>query len=279
MAALRKVVLLFVTCLFFLCSVAQTVRKSLALPYTRVGAYSGRHTDVFSYTANQASLSNLTAFAAGLYGERRFFLEELSFYGASVALPTLGGNFGLNGVYAGNANFNEARAGLAYGRKLGNKVAIGAQFNYHSFRLRGYGNASSVNAEAGLLFHLTEQIHVGVHVYNPTGSKWNKTEEESLPSVYTAGVGYDVSDKFFISAEAQKAENENVEVNAGLQYRLGNSIMARGGFSSATSTYFMGWGVTLKNVRLDVTASIHPQLGITPGLLLIFNSGTTLDKK
>jgi hypothetical protein len=59
-------------------------------------------------------------------------------------------------------------------------------------------------------------------------------------------------------------------VNAGMQYSFDEKLFARAGFTSGTSSYFFGLGVMLKNFRLDATASIHPQLGITPGLLLLF---------
>ena len=55
-----------------------------------------------------------------------------------------------------------------------------------------------------------------------------------------------------------------------MQYSFDEKLFARAGFTSAASSYFLGLGVMLKNFRLDATASVHPQLGITPGLLLLF---------
>ena len=48
-------------------------------------------------------------------------------------------------------------------------------------------------------------------------------------------------------------------------------LAARAGVSTSTSVYYFGIGVGLKQFRLDATASVHQQLGITPGLLLLFN--------
>jgi hypothetical protein len=33
----------------------------------------------------------------------------------------------------------------------------------------------------------------------------------------------------------------------------------------------MGVGLYIKTFRVDVTASYHPQLGVSPGLLILFN--------
>ncbi len=67
---------------------AQTLRRPVAAAYTGLGAYSLNHADVFSFTANQASLAQLKNRAAGVYGERRFLLSELNNYTAAIGLPT-----------------------------------------------------------------------------------------------------------------------------------------------------------------------------------------------
>ena len=79
-----------------------------------------------------------------------FYLNELNNYTAAIGLPTHSGNFGLKASYYGFSDYNETQIGLAYARKLGNKVDIGAQFNYNGIRIAGYGNASAISFEIGL---------------------------------------------------------------------------------------------------------------------------------
>ncbi|MFN2458781.1 MAG: hypothetical protein ABR502_11320 [Chitinophagaceae bacterium] len=243
-------------------------------PYTTLTAYSAHQADVFSFTGNQAALANINSLTGGVYGERRFLLQELSLYHLAFAMPTSTGNFGLKAGYFGGSDYNESQLGLAYGRRLGSKIDIGVQFNYYNFRISGYGNTSSINFEAGTIIHLTEQLHAGIHTYNPTGSKLGKNDEEQLPSVHTAGIGYEPSESFLVSVEVQKTENENIAINAGVQYILQEKLLARGGFTSGNSSYYLGFGVFLKEFRLDATVSIHPQLGLTPGLMLIFKNNS-----
>lgn len=248
---------------------AQTLRKPVAANYIGLGAYSINHVDVFSFTANQASLAQLKSASAAVYGERKFLLSELNNYNAAIGLPTSTGNFGLKTGYYGFADYNETQLGLAYARKLGSKVDIGAQFNYNGIRIAGYGNASAISFELGTILHVTDQLHAGVHVNNPVGGKFGKDQQEKLPSVYTVGFGYDASEKFFISAAIEKEEDQPVNVNAGLQYKFLPQLLARAGMSTATSSAWLGLGLTWKTLRLDVTTSYHPQLGITPGLLVL----------
>jgi hypothetical protein len=264
----------FLTVIFFSASVcihAQIVHETVSATYPGLGAYSLNHIDVFSFHSNQAALAQIKNFSAGVFTERRFMLKELALYNASLALPTPSGNFGLDARYFGFTDYNETQLGLAYARSLGSKVDVGVQFNYYNVQIPTYGNASSINFEAGAIFHLTEKLNAGVHVYNPVGGKFGKDEQEKLSSVYSGGIGCEASDKFFISTEIEKEEDQPVNVNAGMQYKFLPQLLARGGVSTATSSFYLGIGIGWKSIRLDVTTSYHQQLGITPGLMLIFN--------
>ncbi len=249
---------------------AQTLRRPVTASYTSLGAYSINHTDVFSFTANQASLAQLKNSAAAVYGERRFLLSELNNYTAAIGLTTNSGNFGLKTNYSGFADYNETQLGLAYGRKLGSKLDIGAQFNYNSIRIsNGYGNASAISFELGTVLHISDKLNAGIHINNPIGGKFGKDQQEKLSSVYGFGIGYDASEKFFISAEIEKEEDQPVNVNAGFQYKFIPELLVRAGMATATSSAWLGLGLTIKSFRLDVTTSYHPQLGISPGLMIL----------
>ena len=229
---------------------------------------------LFSFVNNQAALAQMEHAAAGVYGERRFMLNETSVYTAALAIPSSLGNFGVNIKYMGFKNFNENQIGLAYGRSLGKKVDIGIQFNYYGYKVPAYNSDNTVNFEIGALVHLTDKLNAGLHVYNPIGGKFSKTDEK-LTSAYKFGLGYDASDKFFVSAELVKEEDFPVNMNAGFQYQFAKQFFARAGISSANAVSYAGLGLSWSNLRLDISASYHQQLGISPGLLLIYNFKTT----
>lgn len=268
---IRKFTILKLSVLLVFSVNAQTLRRPITSGYTGLGAYSINHVDVFSFTSNQAALAQMKNISAAVYGERRFLLSELNNYTAAIGLKTSSGNFGLKAGYFGFSDYNETQLGLAYGRKLGSKVDVGAQFNYNGIRIGGiYGSASAISFEVGAIMHITEKLHAGIHVNNPVGGKFGKDQQEKLASVYAFGVGYDASEKFFFSAEIEKEEDRPVNVNAGMQYKFIPQLMARVGMSSATSTAWIGVGFSLKSFRIDITTNYHPQLGISPGLLLLY---------
>jgi hypothetical protein len=254
-------------------AISQPLRYALALPYTSLSAYSTRQSDPLSFTANQAVLAAMKQAGIGLYGERRFLLREISSYALAGAFPTEMGNFGIQFNYSGFTNFNENKIGLAYARNLGTKLAIGAQFNYYGYRIPGYSSASSVNFEAGVLLHFSDKLNGGIHVYNPIGMKAVKAGSEKPAAAYKMGIGYDASANFFISSEIVKEEDKPVSVSAGMQYHFAKQFFARAGFISQSSMLFAGAGIGWRNLRLDMAGSYHPQLGFSPGILLIANFG------
>ena len=255
---------------------AQSLRYSLAQPYISLSAYSFQQNDPLSFTGNQAALAQVKSAGIGVFGEKRFMLSETSVYTLGASLPTRLGNFGILLNYAGFKNFNENKVGLAYARKLGKMIDVGIQFNYYGYRIPAYKNAATINFEIGAMLHLTDKLNAGLHVYNPVGGKLGTStslsmDDEKLASAYKFGLGYDASDKLFISSEIIKEEDKSVNVIAGLQYQFAKQFFAKAGFISESTTAYAGAGVAWKNLRLDISSSYHPQLGFSPGLLLIMN--------
>jgi hypothetical protein len=270
-------ILLLIHLAIFLSKVSdgQSIRQPISAIYLGLGAYSMHQGDVFSFVNNQAALAQIKNVSAGVYGERRFMMAATSMYSAAVAIPTNRGNFGMNLVYAGFKNFNEYQIGLAYARSVGSLVDIGMQFNYYGYRIPAYVNTSTLTVEMGAMFHLTDQLNAGFHIYNPIGAKMLKSNEQ-LAAVYKMGLGYDVSKLFLIAAEMVKEENSLVNLNVGVQYQMVKQFFIRVGVSTATASSYGGVGIYWNNMRLDISGSYHPQLGWSPGLLLLFNSEKTI---
>lgn len=266
-----KLFCLVITILITFISRAQVIRQPFSLQYAGLGAYSKNFADIFSATSNQASLTQLKTPGFGVYGERRFMLEELSSYTFIAALPTTSGSFGIQVDYFGSAAYNESQSGLLYARKITKQIDVGAKFNYYAVHIPGYAGLSAINFEGGAIFHLTDKLHTGFHIYNPAGSKLGKSGKEKLASVYKFGTGYDASEMVFVSAEIVKQQDRQTGVNAGLQYNIHKNILIRTGISTLTGNSYVSIGLQLSFARVDVNTAYHPQLGFTPGLLLLFN--------
>ncbi|TAD92932.1 MAG: hypothetical protein EAY75_01535 [Bacteroidetes bacterium] len=253
----------------------QALTQPIGARYLGLGTYSTRFVDVYATRNNPAALAQLTQTAVALYAERRFLQDDLNLYTGSLGMPVGNGAFALHGSYFGFNLQNQTQLQLAYGRKLGTKVDVGAAFDYRGLNQASiYGNTRVLTGSVGLMLHLSPKISAGLYAYNPIRAAWSKSEQqERLPSRYTLGMGYDASEKFFMSAELEHEEGANLNVNAGFQYRLLPQFFVRAGIATLTTNYFVGIGMELSGFRLDVATSYHPQLGLSPGLLLLTNFG------
>jgi hypothetical protein len=258
--------LYFIPCL----ALGQSIRYSPGTLYTGVGAYSHHFTQSFSFLANQAVLGGVSRASAGLYAEQKYGLKELSMYMATAAIPVKGGGLGIALQYAGFSDFNESQVGIAYGKNLG-RVNLGIQCNYNMMRIAGYGNDAAVGFEIGSQWQINSVLVTGIHLVNPIGGRFRNHPDEKLAAVYQFGVGYEVSKQLLLSAEITKEEDRPVNVQAGLQYIVvPDRFFVRTGITTATSSPYIGVGWQWKNCRADVHVRYHPQLGLTPGLLLLF---------
>lgn len=261
-----KIIFVFTGLLVSLASGSQAYKSSLNYRYSGFCTYSSIHADAFSFLNNQAALLPVKNFSAGITSDRRFFLNELSEYQAVVVVPASAGMFGWNGTYFGNMDFHEFSSGLAYAKNMG-KTDIGIQFSYHHLQSKGYTALTSVLAEAGVIFQVNEKLRLGIHVFQPKALK--KTQwPQGLTETYSMGFGFDASPHFYMGVTMEKTGNNGINVQAGIHYEFAENIFARAGISSATQVYYAGIGFRLRRFRLDVMTSLHPYLGITPGLML-----------
>lgn len=256
-------------CLFMLSACAQN-ETGFTNICRGVGAYSTRHTDVFSFLANPASLTQTKHTAAGISSARKFMLSELGDYAIAGNLHAGPGTFGLALLYTGDAAYKEMQAGLAYGRKLGTGISLGVQLNYSSTGVAaGYGKYSAMHGAVGLIMHITPQLHAGIHVSGLSAPGKNKQTVQPSPS-FKIGAGFEPSSGLLITATINKKMYEPVHMSAAVQYLPVKRLLIRLGLESQTASWFTGAGFYKGNIRIDVFAYYHPQLGFTPGMSLIF---------
>lgn len=277
---MRSLLLIQIVAMLYADANAQGITDAVGARYLPLGAYSSHYVDVYATRANAASLAQLARPAVAVYSERRFMLEDLNFYSGSLGIITGSGNFALHGSYFGFNLSNQTQLSLSYGRKITGKIDIGASFFYNQIKQAGiYGKTNAVTGSVGLLLHLSEKVHAGINAYNPIGVAYDKEKEERIPAQYNFGVGYDASDKLFVSAELVKMEGRDITVNAGIQYMFVKQFFIRTGVSTLASNYYAGLGFNLKDFRMDIAVSFHPQLGISPGLFLQYEFDKNSDGK
>jgi hypothetical protein len=239
-----------------------------------ISTYSSFQYSPFSFDNNQAMLGNVQHFMAGISSERRFMINELGYYHLTASIPVPAGAFAVNLHYSGSTGMNESLAGIAYGRKVAGGLRVGIQMNWYSIKLPAvYGKTSILSFDAGLLTRLTDKLQAGVHTRNPLRQKFGVNKDELLPALYSFGVGYDASEKFYIGLQLEKEESTRAVFQSGFIYRPVHKLIIATGFSSSIPVYYIMIGFCWKQFRFDISATSHPQLGFTPATAFMFEAG------
>ncbi len=236
-----------------------------------MGYASAAVSDFWSINNNQAGMAFYEKTAAGIYYENRFLVNELATQSGAFTYKTKYGMLGASIEYSGDADYNTTTAGIAYAMKLGTRFAAGIQLDYIRTSLgEEYGKRSNVTFDAGMIIKLTEELTFGVHTFNPVHVKLSEYNNERIPVIMNAGFGYTFSDKLILTAEAYKNSEFPMEFRTGAEYKLNKIAFARIGLSTNPARITFGFGMQMKNITLDLSSSIHNELGYSPQASLQF---------
>lgn len=214
---------------------------------------------------NQAGLAFLPSFSIMATAQRRLALNELSTTAVAAAYPMNFGTFAVQAQYFGFENYNETKIGLAYARKLGKKIALGAQFSYLSTKIPLYGQSGVPVFEIGLHSEIIKNLSASAHIVSPAEIKIN--EDESLPTILRLGLTYRPSEKVLMTIQADKDIDYKARFRAGIEYKLSPIFRLRCGTSSHPAQVSFGFGVHLKNgLGIDAASAYHAQIGFLPGV-------------
>lgn len=264
--------------IFYFLLVAFLVNAQSYLPTSdsRSIALGGSHQligDAYGVFNNAASLAWLENSTFVLSSTNRFLLKELSGAGAGFAMPTKFGVFGFNVNYSGFNNFNRKFAGLSYTQKVNDNIALSIKGDYLQTSIAEYGNHNALTADVGICIKVIKELSFGMNVFNPFMVSGGYYADEKIPTEFSLGMNYQLSDRVLLIAEERKELNSPSQFHGGIEYKPGNKIFVRGGVSTQPFEYAFGAGFILKSFTVDIASAYHAQLGYSPSLSLKYAIG------
>ena len=256
--------------LFLIIGLGKNLSGQTALPSNQVALnlFNRNTTDAFAFTQNQGALAGIEKTNIGVYAGRLFMMQELSDYLLAIGMPTSIGNVGFSYSMFGSKGFRQASMGIAYARRLAQKIDIGVQFNVNSILLDDLGNASVPGIEVGAIFHLSDKFQWGLHAKNPGGKKFGIDQHERFPSVLSMGFGYNMSESFFISTTLIKEQHRILNVRSGFQFNVHKRLQIGIGINSSTGAWWFSSAFRFSKLTVTVSSSMHTSLGPSPALML-----------
>ena len=228
--------------------------------------------DVWSAQQNQAGLGFVRDYSAGVYYENRFLLKELSIRGGVAAVPVKGGTFGLCITNFGYTEYSENKYCLSFAKSFGNILSAGIAMDYLTTKIaEGYGTKGVFAAEMGIQAKPIKGLTIGFHIYNPTRTKLVNYDNESIPTIMRLGADYSFSDKVILAIETDKDISQRANFKAGIEYKAVKEFYLRIGITTNPTLSSFGFGLNLKNIKIDFSATYHQVLGFSSQLGLTYS--------
>lgn len=223
--------------------------------------------DIWAVGNNQAGLGYLKNITLGAYYDNKFLLKDLNTGAAAVAFPIKKmGVLAVSYVQTGNKLYKESKYGFAYARAFGENISIGIQLNYQRvFIGEGYNQRKGFfTGEVGLQAKVLKNLTLGAHIYNPTLTKMTDYNNERIPVIFKLGMLYKFSEKVFIAVEGEKDLDYKPYLKIGIEYVPVKQVFIRTGISTNPFQNGIGVGLSFGGLKIDVSSTIHPQLGVSP---------------
>ena len=210
---------------------------------------------------NQALLAFNQSLRVSAGYENRFGLRELGTTTAGLTIPAGKASAAAAVSHFGFSGFRRDAVVAACGLMLGKALAAGVQADYFSEKADGgYGYTRYLTFEAGALIIPSENVRIGLHIFNPLPNSLRKND---LPMVISAGAGIKLNSSLFAGAEAEMSSGLKPLVRTGFEYEAVKRLWLRAGYSTENNSFSFGTGFRFGTVTGDLGFVSHETLGFT----------------
>jgi len=230
-------------------------------------------TGFWSVENNLAGMADVKSIAAGTGYQNRFLVPHLGTADFAVIYPAKFGNMGMSMRYFGYALYHEMKIGLAYARAFGPKLRMGLQLDYVQTAFGDiYESYSNFTFALGVQSNVTDNLTLGIYVYNPVPVKLAGYANEKIPIIFRFGLAYWFSENLLVTSEVEKnTDVQPVILRGGMEYRYKKQFFFRAGFGTSGDVFSFGFGWHLKKLQLDIASNLHQSLGFSPQTSLVFS--------
>ena len=157
---------------------------------------------------------------------------------------------------------------------LGENITSGVKLNYHHINSGEFYNSKSIlSTDIGFAANLTNELHLGFSLINPTFSKIDDYANERIPTVLQFAAGYHFSSELSLQAGVKKDMIYPLSFITAILYSPNEKVSIRGGVGTNPSLASLGINVHLNQIQLIFATQIHQILGWSPdfGIAYQFN--------
>ncbi|MDD4308887.1 MAG: PorV/PorQ family protein [Candidatus Cloacimonetes bacterium] len=180
-------------------------------------------------------------------------------------------------------------AGVSYARFISPAIDVGGNVKFIWDQI-DESNATAAVVDLGLLHHTAnDKIKVGLSMRNLGAqiSKYSESKyDEKLPTVYSAGMGFDFTENTLMNLDISKAAGDNFIGKFGIEHKLNPALSLRTGFRSNAGDYnnggslawtsglSLGLGWNWKRYTIDYSLASYGDLGLANQLSIRYGLNT-----
>ena len=218
--------------------------------------------DTWSFTGNFKNNAQSKNSIIAIGYAKYFYQNELSTQSLKFVLPLKKYEVGLGFQRYGITAYNEITAGASLAKNFGDQFSIGLRVNYHQLKIQNYGSAIGFSLDVGMMYHLNNQLTIGININNPSKQTYNNSNVSVyIPSIINIGASYQAASKILIATTLTKNFNEKYDVGLGIDYQILEILSLRGGITIKPFKQYGGLGLNYKKFKLDLAVESDPYLG------------------
>lgn len=221
--------------------------------------------------ANPALIPTEVASSAAICMDKRFMAKELLSVSAAALVSFKSGCFALSLEHFGGALYNEKRASLGLGKRVGD-VTLGIKFSLLQARVQDVFRATAVGAALSATCQLTDQVFSAVMVNNPQYLLLRNDGEHFRPvSGIRLGIGFQPSKMLYVGMETEKEADMRAKIYFLASHRFNMRYSARLFWDTGSNQPYFGIKWHTGQLLLEAGSSYHVSLGISPCLTISYH--------
>lgn len=228
--------------------------------------------DLWSVKNNPGAFAFVDTSAVGVLYQNRFLVSEMSTQGVAYGHHFKKSNIGFFIQHTGFNLYRLMQVGGTYSMVLSPRLGMGISANYLQTRFGDiYGVKHHFSADLGVKYKLNDEVSVGASVLNINRSKVSDFENERLPTLFSLGIKYIISEKVLWLIDLDKEISSPLNIKTGLELAAHENFDIRLGINSYPFQSAFGFGIHINQLDIDMAAVWHSKIGLTPSLGIVYD--------
>ena len=246
----------------------QNIHNYPAASFAGAGSSSDQSANAFVLSGNPALTALIKNLQFAASSEIPFLLPQLKSVNTYCIVPIGTMRAGIQLGQSGQANYRSTELAFTGARILGKQALAGVRIGWRQDKFSGgYPGLGYWNAAAGASWRITPVLLAG------SWARWNSAgfyKDKLLPSLVSLGLAWQPSTACLLQTSWYQERGQSPGIDLSIRYRPTARLETGIGLATAPGTWWWGAGITVRHMRFFAYTGLHPQLGFSPGIALLY---------